>query len=259
MSSPDNALKRFTYDWLIRFVELHRIDTDFINYKLRSSRYGPTDSPYSKLSPLFTDLVKWYMPIILNPHIAEFRKGKLYLKEREDDVAEMPIPIDDRKPVLIPKNIIFEKVKAGTLTEYIGRRVFCIDSKMTHVQESHFTPAELEYLIKQSRRDLLLLDSFLTEPVNFSHIWPLLKRVPIIAKMYCLRQKHCIEGHDMAGLVRQTLLPTGYQVDSKRHNQDDGNVEAGESVETAYDNNGLCKVVDKTLFNAGFAIVAFGN
>uniref|UniRef100_A0A7E4URQ8 P-loop containing nucleoside triphosphate hydrolase protein n=1 Tax=Panagrellus redivivus TaxID=6233 RepID=A0A7E4URQ8_PANRE len=120
------------------------------------------------------------MRIMLNLYSAEFIKDKLHLKERQNDVADMPVPTDDSKPVLIPKYITFQHAEAGTLTKYIDRRLFCINSEMTYLKESHFAPAELEYLIKQSSKNLLILDSVLTEPVYFSHIWPLLKRVPEI-------------------------------------------------------------------------------
>uniref|UniRef100_A0A7E4W149 Tudor domain-containing protein n=1 Tax=Panagrellus redivivus TaxID=6233 RepID=A0A7E4W149_PANRE len=178
MSSQNLAVKRFTHDWLIRFVELHPIETYFDNYLLGSARYGPEQSPFDKISPYFSNLLQRYMPDIINPCNVQFKENDLFLKpniEDDDEAEQFPFPPGNGKAVVIMKAMLFEDTNAGTLTKYIERRVFCIDSDNTACYNSSFTPGELVYLTKHTKNGLSLYKCTLTEPVSFSAIWPLIK------------------------------------------------------------------------------------
>uniref|UniRef100_A0A7E4WD18 WD_REPEATS_REGION domain-containing protein n=1 Tax=Panagrellus redivivus TaxID=6233 RepID=A0A7E4WD18_PANRE len=187
-SNTSKTLQRFTYDWLIRLIELHPIETFYKLYENCDpgySRYVPERSPFSKVSPLFTRLINRYMPIIIKPINSKFEGNELFLSsdrfyDSEVNFKLFPPKLDNGKVVVITKGITFKKSKAGTLTKYINKRIFCLHSDVTYCSKSSFTLAELFYLAKHATDSIYLSDCTFTEPVNFDDIWPLIKRLKAI-------------------------------------------------------------------------------
>uniref|UniRef100_A0A7E4UXV9 Fibronectin type-III domain-containing protein n=1 Tax=Panagrellus redivivus TaxID=6233 RepID=A0A7E4UXV9_PANRE len=62
-SSNNTAIRRFTYDWLIRFAELCPFETHDV-WKVGEFQEGPYNPFTSKyaISPMFTTLITRYMP-----------------------------------------------------------------------------------------------------------------------------------------------------------------------------------------------------
>uniref|UniRef100_A0A7E4UY75 Anoctamin n=1 Tax=Panagrellus redivivus TaxID=6233 RepID=A0A7E4UY75_PANRE len=72
LNSNVSAVNRFTYDWLIRFIELHPLKMEeYFNVEYRKhwvtvnhNELRPDDylSKYVAISPMFTNLINRYMP-----------------------------------------------------------------------------------------------------------------------------------------------------------------------------------------------------
>uniref|UniRef100_A0A7E4VC75 Calponin-homology (CH) domain-containing protein n=1 Tax=Panagrellus redivivus TaxID=6233 RepID=A0A7E4VC75_PANRE len=80
LDSNDSAIKRFTYDWLIRFAELH----PFLLQDSFDSRFQglllPNRSKYSCISPLLASVIARYMPSL-------FYDNKLLIKDRKQPIS----------------------------------------------------------------------------------------------------------------------------------------------------------------------------
>uniref|UniRef100_A0A7E4VGF0 HORMA domain-containing protein n=1 Tax=Panagrellus redivivus TaxID=6233 RepID=A0A7E4VGF0_PANRE len=67
-ASNNTVIKRVTYDWLIRFAELHPIesnDYDDPDYDyLPEGLYDPLESKYVAISSFFTTIITRYIPYI---------------------------------------------------------------------------------------------------------------------------------------------------------------------------------------------------
>uniref|UniRef100_A0A7E4ZV76 Hemicentin-1 n=1 Tax=Panagrellus redivivus TaxID=6233 RepID=A0A7E4ZV76_PANRE len=65
LHSNDSAIKRFTYDWLIRFAELHPFLLNDSPYgEVRLGVFKSHRSKYAAISPLFTTVIVRYMPYL---------------------------------------------------------------------------------------------------------------------------------------------------------------------------------------------------
>uniref|UniRef100_A0A7E4UTE9 FBA_2 domain-containing protein n=1 Tax=Panagrellus redivivus TaxID=6233 RepID=A0A7E4UTE9_PANRE len=113
------------------------------------------------------------MPIILQPYSTKFEQGELRLERIK---YSMEVPPANGKTIIIAQANIFSNSSAGTLTKYINRRVFCADLYHAQSTSSSFTPAELFYLAKHSRKCFSFSHCTVTETVDFFNLWPLLKR-----------------------------------------------------------------------------------
>uniref|UniRef100_A0A7E4ZQR5 F-box domain-containing protein n=2 Tax=Panagrellus redivivus TaxID=6233 RepID=A0A7E4ZQR5_PANRE len=148
----NTTIKRFTYDWLIRFAEL--LPSDRSKFKLR------------QLSPLFTNLVGKYNKFKLQPI--------LYITEGTNVKELLQSPNGD---IWIPTNLLLWNVtQPGAVSTLMASKVSLCRIKVISVRGCVLTPEELLYLVKHCPTCEVSLDGTLTEPAYFSTIHPYLLR-----------------------------------------------------------------------------------
>uniref|UniRef100_A0A7E4WBJ5 FTH domain-containing protein n=1 Tax=Panagrellus redivivus TaxID=6233 RepID=A0A7E4WBJ5_PANRE len=173
--SSGNAIQRFTYDWLIRFAELHPIETRKTK-RLKVVHYGPQHSRLAQVSPLFTTLLNRYMPIILKPYDVLYFES-LPMRVRTPQGQRLTIPDKNGRIFVITKTVAsYRSCRAGALTTRLSKRVYYTDVKSTFASNSSFTPYELMYLAREAVNKLQFSNCFVTEVVKFTDLWPLLRR-----------------------------------------------------------------------------------
>uniref|UniRef100_A0A7E4VNX6 F-box domain-containing protein n=1 Tax=Panagrellus redivivus TaxID=6233 RepID=A0A7E4VNX6_PANRE len=169
------TLQRFTYDWLIRFCELHPLKRTYFecpnnnvfctNFHQTAKCYRPSLSKYSKISTHFANLTEKYMPYIhanFGQHI------------RNDKMDPWPLPQTKKKIVLIGY-ILFEDFTPSTITNFYNSNRIYFSTQFIRMSKSSIDPAELVQLVKGAH-SISILDSSMTQPVLYSEIWPLLRR-----------------------------------------------------------------------------------
>uniref|UniRef100_A0A7E4WAW9 Uncharacterized protein n=1 Tax=Panagrellus redivivus TaxID=6233 RepID=A0A7E4WAW9_PANRE len=197
MGNHNSVIKRFTHDWLIRFIELHPFETVFDTHMDSTARFGPEQSTFNKISPYFSNLLQRYMPDAITD--AVFKQKKLFIKldiVDDDAIKEVPLSSSNKKAVVIIRSVDFDESIAGTLTNYYQKRVFWMYE--TSCFGSSLTPAELFYLAKHTKKSLKIYMCSLTETVSFSVIWPCIKHLDSIV----LNIKNLDIGED----IKETLL-----------------------------------------------------
>uniref|UniRef100_A0A7E4WA84 FBA_2 domain-containing protein n=1 Tax=Panagrellus redivivus TaxID=6233 RepID=A0A7E4WA84_PANRE len=170
-TSPQNVIQRFTYDWLIRFCELHPTDsnnficphylnqTDFLQIPYIHAR--PL-SRYSIVSELFDRLTKRYTPLIVHGN------GYMY----QDEMLKFVIP-KTTKTVVLTGFVKFLLMKAGTITKYIEQKKIFFNLERLVISTSILQPSEFTYLVRQCKT-VVCIDCSLTKPLPYSKVWPLI-------------------------------------------------------------------------------------
>uniref|UniRef100_A0A7E4VWW0 FBD domain-containing protein n=1 Tax=Panagrellus redivivus TaxID=6233 RepID=A0A7E4VWW0_PANRE len=162
-----------------------------------TARFGPEQSTFNKISPYFSKLLQRYMPDVITN--AGCKNKKLFVKldiVDDDPIEELPLSSSNRKAVVIIRSLNFKESIAGTLSKYYQKRVFWMYE--TSCFGSSFTPAELVYLAKHTKKSLRFYLCSLTETVSFSAIWPCIKHLDSID----LNVKNLDVGED----IKETLL-----------------------------------------------------
>uniref|UniRef100_A0A7E5A287 TCTP domain-containing protein n=2 Tax=Panagrellus redivivus TaxID=6233 RepID=A0A7E5A287_PANRE len=162
-ASTQNAIKRFTHDWLIRFCELH--PTDKASFIRRDYDIGvPLSSKYCRISTYFTTIIQRYAPII----IMRSRLGDT----TQDDIKSIKMSTPNKTIVLTaPAN--FQNVEPGTIAKYINQQIY-FNMNTFHFEGSVLNLDEFKFCLKQCKVASCLKTSFST-PVLYSDIWHLLR------------------------------------------------------------------------------------
>uniref|UniRef100_A0A7E4WAX4 DUF58 domain-containing protein n=1 Tax=Panagrellus redivivus TaxID=6233 RepID=A0A7E4WAX4_PANRE len=181
----DTAIKRFTYDWLIRFAELHPFETHdsvHTNWELLYTDDNPLTiysshcSKYAAISPMFTTLVARYMPYIFYAPSLTTESGVI----KYDDVHKEHHALSKKKSkIYVCGTCDFTSLTPGMITSFMKNRVFFYGKKLRILSfknstKSCMTPDELRYLLKNHNVEReVSIDVVLTTPVSISEILPL--------------------------------------------------------------------------------------
>uniref|UniRef100_A0A7E5A1D1 F-box domain-containing protein n=1 Tax=Panagrellus redivivus TaxID=6233 RepID=A0A7E5A1D1_PANRE len=181
LNSNDSAIKRFTYDWLIRFAELHPFEiVEYFNPRYRNqwdlvtpNERRPPDYPskYAKISPMFTTLITRHKPYLFYSEYVNMKiiNGKLKLK----------LPLHKKWKIIISEWCQFVGLQPGMISRFKDNQVnFYRQQLLTYIYpdtECRMTPDELKYLLKFGNFDTTVkIHANLTEAVDFSEICPLI-------------------------------------------------------------------------------------
>uniref|UniRef100_A0A7E4UN36 Transposase n=1 Tax=Panagrellus redivivus TaxID=6233 RepID=A0A7E4UN36_PANRE len=82
----DNVIKRFTYDWLIRFAELDPFEAP---KKFHIKDYYHKTSKYSAISPRFTTLISRYMPDVICAKSLSIEEVRFDYISKFDDIISV--------------------------------------------------------------------------------------------------------------------------------------------------------------------------
>uniref|UniRef100_A0A7E5A0L6 F-box domain-containing protein n=1 Tax=Panagrellus redivivus TaxID=6233 RepID=A0A7E5A0L6_PANRE len=172
LASNNTVIERFTYDWLIRFAELHPFkfpDKDFFT----NMQFTPTvlSSNYSSVSPLFTKLINQYMPYVRYVEMLNIHDGV---------IQECDLPSVNKYKIYICTHCCFHSLTPGEFTAFKNNRVMFYGKLLT-IEDSlanrnGITPDELRYMTKYRNFDISvkLLADF-AQPTKFSEICSLIK------------------------------------------------------------------------------------
>uniref|UniRef100_A0A7E4VZL0 FTH domain-containing protein n=1 Tax=Panagrellus redivivus TaxID=6233 RepID=A0A7E4VZL0_PANRE len=199
--STGTTIKRFTYDWLIRFAELHPF-TSIPGRRLKLINYKPHFSQYAVISPLFTKLLIKYMPhLVYSRYLVikngEIQKNTLSLREKHVIFICQYLNLKcltSETVAFLKKNAIFfyaewYKIEPTNLLEKIN------------FLESVITPDDLKYLLKYRHCfDNFQIEARLTEPMMFDELFPFIAHCGLI----CLNVENLIYGKMMADVLRES-------------------------------------------------------
>uniref|UniRef100_A0A7E4VN94 FBA_2 domain-containing protein n=1 Tax=Panagrellus redivivus TaxID=6233 RepID=A0A7E4VN94_PANRE len=218
-ASNKRVIKRFTYDWLIRFAELHPFKVSDFN----SDRYlfKTYNSKYAQISALFNILLARHAPNIV--YIGEkdwnanfFNKRCVF--ERDIDLSYYVFLYNlgrsKKVTVFVSETFLLLDIVPGAITTIkndrhvlYGRRLDVLYNKDRAVNT--VTPAitseELKYLVKFGRfKRSIFIDVTLTNPVTFSEIWPLVSKCRVLF----LSIKNLIYNDNIANALRKNKCPS---------------------------------------------------
>uniref|UniRef100_A0A7E4VFA4 BTB domain-containing protein n=1 Tax=Panagrellus redivivus TaxID=6233 RepID=A0A7E4VFA4_PANRE len=179
-ASNNTVIKRFTYDWLIRFAELHPIeinDYDVPDYgQVPQGPQDPLESKYAAISPFFTTIISRYMPYIF--HKADLLVENGVIKAEEDE-----LPPHNKTKVYACENLEFSNLKPGTISLLKNNRISFYYSKallmLGHFLEPNsrntFTADEVKHVLKSCPfGEIFHACANFDKPTPFSEICPLL-------------------------------------------------------------------------------------
>uniref|UniRef100_A0A7E4V6F8 ORF2 n=1 Tax=Panagrellus redivivus TaxID=6233 RepID=A0A7E4V6F8_PANRE len=170
-TSPQGAIQRFTYDWLIRFCELHITKPlNFVKTDARVIVYNTHIEPdplsmFCKSNSLFAALTERYTPLVI--------KG--------DDIwfYRNPLTFPKGKKIVITGFVNFEGYLPGSLTNYMRRKIYFNPDRVV-TMNSVMTPDEFTYILKQCKSFVPWSKTSLSKPVLCSELWPLLGHCTIL-------------------------------------------------------------------------------
>uniref|UniRef100_A0A7E4VNK4 F-box domain-containing protein n=1 Tax=Panagrellus redivivus TaxID=6233 RepID=A0A7E4VNK4_PANRE len=218
--STDSALQRFTYDWLVRFAELHPmkltdikdiekfydIDGRIETHPLKP--YNPNHSKYAAISPLFTTVIGRYMPSL-------FYGGLVYVKN--GTIQKCSLSTVNKCNIMIGSLVKFTDALPGMITWFKNNRVFFYGESLLIMKKtvgSNITFDELKYLLKCCKfgnfNKNIELYATLTVPLLFSELWPHLKRCEVL-RLYI---DNVVYGENMAQVLRKNRsIPRDMRLD----------------------------------------------
>uniref|UniRef100_A0A7E4ZY73 F-box domain-containing protein n=1 Tax=Panagrellus redivivus TaxID=6233 RepID=A0A7E4ZY73_PANRE len=171
----DSVLKRFTYDWLIRFAELHPFEIYDYNANgydwLPSGPRNPLHSKYAAISPRFTTIITRYMPYIFYSKYVNVENGT---------IKEDALPLHNKTKVYACDTVKFSKLNPGILSVFQDKRVTFYFSKTFWIFESAnskntYTSNEFKYVLKFCPfGEIFYGFGAFDKPTMLSEIWPLL-------------------------------------------------------------------------------------
>uniref|UniRef100_A0A7E4V0V5 FTH domain-containing protein n=1 Tax=Panagrellus redivivus TaxID=6233 RepID=A0A7E4V0V5_PANRE len=193
-NSNDSAVKRFTYDWLIRFAELHPFKTDeYFNYEkqnqwitINTNERRPEDYPskYAALSPMFSTLITRHMPHSFYSDVAnlEINNGKIQIYDYRGRLQQLTLPSHKTFKLIFCGWCYFTRLTSGMINWFKANGVFFYGNELyvgydfeLKISECYITFDELTYLLKFCNFDTALkIRATLTEAVEFAQICPLL-------------------------------------------------------------------------------------
>uniref|UniRef100_A0A7E4ZZS2 FTH domain-containing protein n=1 Tax=Panagrellus redivivus TaxID=6233 RepID=A0A7E4ZZS2_PANRE len=201
--SNNIVLKRFTYDWLIRFAELHPFQLyDYHDDEagpIPQGAYNPLDSKYAKISPLFTTLINRYMPYI-------YQTRELFVEE--GIIQEDKLPSNNKTKVYACECLELGDIVPGSISSLQAKRVTFFYSGQLSFYHSHsiqciYTADELKYLLKSCPFGKVFFGiGIFDKPTMFSEIWPLLKKFTKI----CLDIENLNYGENVATVLRENQV-----------------------------------------------------
>uniref|UniRef100_A0A7E4VYU5 FBA_2 domain-containing protein n=1 Tax=Panagrellus redivivus TaxID=6233 RepID=A0A7E4VYU5_PANRE len=170
--SNESAVKRFTYDWLIRFAELHPFspyDTNLFEFPIGFVQSWHL-SKFAAISPLFTTVIARYMPyIVYEPYMVCINNGI---------IENYTLPKLKKCCIFISDKVRFANLKPGIITLLRNNHVFFNARSLFALNlggcgENSITSDELKYLLKFGNFEKLVqITTALTEPMKLSEIWP---------------------------------------------------------------------------------------
>uniref|UniRef100_A0A7E4UY25 F-box domain-containing protein n=1 Tax=Panagrellus redivivus TaxID=6233 RepID=A0A7E4UY25_PANRE len=182
----DNAIKRFTYDWLIRFAELHPFEVPESLWGINSYRQT---SKYSAISPCFTTVISRHMPYV-------YCSSGLY----KNECQQMSDTFLRQKLTIVICNSLNLPDLTSYYTLFLKNRVFFFATRFSMYDNSiSMTSDQLKYMLKNCSSDCCEVRADLLDPMPFSDIWPFLKRCRDI-RVYIL--KNLIFGDNIVNLIR---------------------------------------------------------
>uniref|UniRef100_A0A7E4VBM8 MFS domain-containing protein n=1 Tax=Panagrellus redivivus TaxID=6233 RepID=A0A7E4VBM8_PANRE len=168
LDSNKTVIKRFTYDWLIRFAELHPFEIRgyFNQPYCPTGFYNPHRSKYFAISPFFTSLIINNMPHLVydyNHHL------------QNCTIRNYTVPSDRNYNVLISyKTCFISKQTVDTISWLKDNRIIFCGASL-NVFDAVVTPDVMLYVFKMSKFDSVIeVKAALTKPLMFSDIWPLI-------------------------------------------------------------------------------------
>uniref|UniRef100_A0A7E4VIE3 F-box domain-containing protein n=1 Tax=Panagrellus redivivus TaxID=6233 RepID=A0A7E4VIE3_PANRE len=208
-SSNVNAIKRFTYDWLIRFAELHPVVIP-VSYEDKVFYDGSYTSKYAAISPLFTTLVNRHMPYIIYASVALINNYKICQGSTFLSTIKHYEPGAYKKQtVFVSAWCTFAVATSGELSWFKNNRIsfnaedLYIISKNDSENNAELTPDELIYLLKFSSFDNEIeISANLSEPMLFTEIWPMMAH----CKTVTLRIKNLIYDENMTTAFRESQV-----------------------------------------------------
>uniref|UniRef100_A0A7E4VPY4 FTH domain-containing protein n=1 Tax=Panagrellus redivivus TaxID=6233 RepID=A0A7E4VPY4_PANRE len=148
--SQNGAIKRFTYDFLVRLAET----------------LPENDEKFKQVSPLFTSLEKKYA--VDSVYFYNFT-----LNQKCFD--EIVIKRSASKTMKIQGLLSLHDFDPEGFQSKIIARKICFDAACLSITDCEFSPTQLRYLLSGGRHNFLtILRCTLTEPMNFSELWPYL-------------------------------------------------------------------------------------
>uniref|UniRef100_A0A7E4VNP8 F-box domain-containing protein n=1 Tax=Panagrellus redivivus TaxID=6233 RepID=A0A7E4VNP8_PANRE len=198
----NNTIKRFTYDWLIRFAELHPFEICDYEYNfdiLPGSPYNPLYSNYAAISPMFTTLITRHMPYIFHDFFINILNGAI-----QNDVP----PTHHRYKIYVCYECQIDgRTTPGMLSLLETNRIIIytelICTLFSELSDHTLTPNELKYLLKFGPRDRIFqICGVLSEPFEFAELWPLLQH----CKEIRIELKNLIYDENVATVLKKHLF-----------------------------------------------------
>uniref|UniRef100_A0A7E4ZQS4 BTB domain-containing protein n=1 Tax=Panagrellus redivivus TaxID=6233 RepID=A0A7E4ZQS4_PANRE len=140
LDSNKTVIKRFTYDWLIRFAELHPFEIRgyFSQPYCPTGLYNPHRSKYAAISPLFTTLITKNMPYL----VYEYELNTQNCKS-----ISYSLPSHKRKIIFVSKTYSFYEQATGAISWLKDNRTTFYGESL-YINDAAITPEELQCFFK---------------------------------------------------------------------------------------------------------------
>uniref|UniRef100_A0A7E4W7D1 Glycosyltransferase family 92 protein n=1 Tax=Panagrellus redivivus TaxID=6233 RepID=A0A7E4W7D1_PANRE len=187
--SNDTAIKRFTYDWLIRFAELHPFEVTNPIFE------DAPPSKYTAISPLFTTLMVRHKPTFW--YYSELRLKHNNMQTRVNPSNSM------KRNIIICKFVEFHGHVSDIVAAFIKNRVTCYSNSM-RISTGTVSPDDLKYLFKYRNHDkvAILTGVNLTKPMPVTDFWPLIMH----CKSILFNMEEFAHGEGIANAIKEYRL-----------------------------------------------------
>uniref|UniRef100_A0A7E4VEB3 RNA_lig_T4_1 domain-containing protein n=1 Tax=Panagrellus redivivus TaxID=6233 RepID=A0A7E4VEB3_PANRE len=151
LPNSDSVIKRFTYDWLIRFFELHPVKYDWGGHRhsITARKEGGRleISKYHPVSPLFERLSELYMP-----HVYEWRPNIVVKVKKSFELTP-------KKVIILRESGYFDGDDANPFLKY---GVY-FDKNIFTIKDQYFEHAELLSLVSHINCNWLTIKDITTD------------------------------------------------------------------------------------------------
>uniref|UniRef100_A0A7E4VYP7 Acyltransferase n=1 Tax=Panagrellus redivivus TaxID=6233 RepID=A0A7E4VYP7_PANRE len=180
-TSNGSAIKRFTYDWLIRFAELHPFQSFYFDGH-PSVAFNLLTSKYAAISPIFARLIIRHMPYLYYGNQLHVSNRKIVKKfGLQPDLQSFELPSPKKYSIYICGVCHITELTPDLFTWFednriifYGEHIYMTKSGATVVNDPSPNTSGPRLQQFHNERMLLFSTTTLTEPIDFSEVCPFL-------------------------------------------------------------------------------------